>query len=682
MFIPIACWLAAGSSTDLRNRRTIVMASALALSAMVFAGLRSALGAAPHISLASVWAINSSREGAFAAIVNVTLFLGGAGWLLAAVGYRRAPRFVQHAMRFSPLYIASIAVWAVWYEVRLLMTLYPVLIPCVLAAMFPPPESPPVELLASATQGDETAEVGTSGRWLLRVGLLLAVTASALVAGEVITRTIDGYRLTSFRLETSRDASWPADARNSPSQKWRADLDALPYVQRLPVAPSVDRGWFTTQFPDRPLPKPDAELAARTARYQPADDMRSNYDWNARFVDGVLCDENRKAEAAPFSEFTDVFLFDPVDGEPFPTYRFLANASYPSGLQTNRFGWRGRDIALSKAPQTVRIAFVGASTTVGYHAYPYSYPELVGMWLNQWAAARHPGIRFEAINAGREGINSRSIQAIVRQELLPMDPDLVVYYEGSNQFWPADFINITLPPRPRVSLPEPGRAASYSAVARRFDAVVRHATVPGYEPPKPNIPVNWPSDLDEHDPNLSHPLLPIQLPRIQSDLELARVALEGNGGRLVMTSFVWLVYPGLALDPVRDAMLHDYLNIKYWPFSYAHMRRYLDFQNEVFRKYARVHSLDFIDVAAAFPHDPRLFEDGIHMTRAGVRLQAWITFNGLVPIIQAQLASHTWPQPNRRTLTVHPAFSEERRLVQMSAIKAGCASESQRPTAH
>jgi hypothetical protein len=679
VFIPIACWLAAGSSADLRSRRTIVMASALALSALVFAGLRWTLGAAPHISFASVWQINSSREGAFAAIVNITLFLGGAGWLLAGVGYRRAPRFVQHAMRFSPLYVASIAVWAVWYEVRLLMTLYPVLIPCVLAAMFPRPENRPVESLVSVTQVNETAAVVTSGRWLLRLGLLLAVTAAALVAGEVITRAIDGYRLTSFRLESSREASKVVDARDSQSQKWRGDLDALPYVQHLPVASGVDRDWFATQFPDRPMPKPDADLAARTAKYQPADDMRANYEWNARFVAGPVCGENGAASAASFNQFADVFLFDPVDGEPLPTYRFLANASYPSGLQTNRFGWRGRDISLTKPPRTVRIAFVGASTTVGYHSYPYSYPELVGMWLNQWAVARHPGIRFEAINAGREGVNSRSIQAIVRQELLPVDPDLVVYYEGSNQFWPADFISITLPPRPRVSVPQPGRAASFLAVARRFDTVVRHVTVPGNEPHKPNIPVNWPGDLDEHDPNLAHPSLPIQLPRIQADLDLARHALEGNGGRLALTSFVWLVYPGLALDPVRDAMLYDYLNIKYWPFTYAHMRRYLDFQNQVFLKYARVHSLDFIDIARAFPPDPRLFEDGIHMTRAGVRLQAWITFNGLVPIIQEQLASHKWPQANRHTLTEHPAFSEGRRLVQVSAIKASCTSASQPP---
>ena len=61
-----------------------------------------------------------------------------------------------------------------------------------------------------------------------------------------------------------------------------------------------------------------------------------------------------------------------------------------------------------RAPRTIRIAFVGASTTVGFHAEPYSYPEIVGQWLERWADARHRGLSIEAINAGREAVNSRA----------------------------------------------------------------------------------------------------------------------------------------------------------------------------------------------------------------------------------------------------------------------------------
>ena len=43
-------------------------------------------------------------------------------------------------------------------------------------------------------------------------------------------------------------------------------------------------------------------------------------------------------------------------------------------------------------------------------------------------------VRFEVLNAGRESIISTDTAAIVRTEVLPLKPDLVVYYEGGNQF--------------------------------------------------------------------------------------------------------------------------------------------------------------------------------------------------------------------------------------------------------
>ena len=78
------------------------------------------------------------------------------------------------------------------------------------------------------------------------------------------------------------------------------------------------------------------------------------------------------------------------------------------------------------------------------------------------------------------------------------------------------------------------------------------------------------------------------------------------------TSFTWLVYDGLKIDPRRDAGIYRYLNETFWPFTYAHMRRILDFQNRVYRRYAEKHGLDFIDYDAQYPKDPRLFYDAIH----------------------------------------------------------------------
>ena len=512
---------------------------------------------------------------------------------------------------------------------------------------------------------------GPSRAWV-KVVVPLVFTVIAVAAAEAGMRMVDGYRLTSIRLASSRSRSvMPGSGSGAGSGKWLGETDAWPYVQQLPVAASVDREWFRARFPDRPALQPDAELEARKRRYKSPDDSHENYEWNRREIVGAVCGGERRDIADSLNRFDDVFVFDASDGTDKPTYRFLRQVVYPSGMRTNAFGWRGPEIALNKPPRTIRIAFVGASTTIDPHSEPYSYPELVGLWLNRWAGTHHRDVSFEVINAGREGINSRSIQAIVRQEILPVEPDLVVYYEGSNQFWPADFIGTVLPPRSKVSGPRPTALASYSAIARRVENVVRHAVEPGVEPVKPSIHVGWPGDLDERDPDLSHPRLPIELPHILGDVEIMRRALDEQGARLVMTSFAWIVYPGLVLDPVRDAMIFEYLNGTFWPFTYAHMRRYLDFQSQAFRKYASVHGLDFIDVSGSYPRDPRLFNDAIHMTRAGIHLHAWIAFNGIVPIIERNLAAHEWPRPARRLLREHPGF-DGRRLVPMSEVRAAC----------
>ena len=206
----------------------------------------------------------------------------------------------------------------------------------------------------------------------------------------------------------------------------------------IPLAAGVRRDWFFREPP--PLPNRGktpaewiryAEKIGTTAEFgrplfQDADFFKA---WNELAI-GDPCQSAVLSQAPGM-----LFVYSPADGGRAPRYRFLPDATTPLGLVTNSMGWRGPPIDLAKPARVVRIAFVGASTTVNSHFYPYSYPELVGEWLNLWAQARGLDVRFETINAGRESAESTDIEAIVRTELLPFRPDLVVYYEGANQFF-------------------------------------------------------------------------------------------------------------------------------------------------------------------------------------------------------------------------------------------------------
>ena len=428
-------------------------------------------------------------------------------------------------------------------------------------------------------------------RWREMV-LLLSATLFALLLSEAGLRLFDGYSVLHLQLISNRSDAM----QNSDVTSWE---HATKYVQSHPVAATVDKNWFDLD-PPRHSNTIDPALYQRYQSH-PGAELTSVYEWNKEFLLDEFCGTNDSF----LQNLSDFLVFEPVGGAPRPRYRFPQNRTLPTGLTTNAFGWRGPQITLNWPAGTIRVAFVGASTTVSAHNYAFSYPEYVGNWLNVWARSQNLPFIFEIINAGREGTASSDFAAVVRDELLPADPDLVIYYEGSNQFWPTYFIQWPSggpPPQPKRTFKKPSWTVKYSAIARRVALSVAKLTE-GREPNKPLARVSWPSTLDEFDPDISGKVLPLNLPEILADMEAIKQSLDSVKSTLVVSSFIWLVYDGMWLDLPRQQTLFTYLNDTFWPFRYAHIRRMADFQNRVFKKFAVDNGLPFLDVASVFPQD-------------------------------------------------------------------------------
>ncbi len=474
---------------------------------------------------------------------------------------------------------------------------------------------------------------------------ILLTAASILLAGfaaEGATRLIDGLPLFADWLPSTVDRDLPAA-----------------YVDSIPRAPGVERDWFFRDpppLPNRHAPPADwvrvaEEIGERTGWARPlfhhADFFKA---WNSVAI-GNPCDSPVLSQAPG-----RLFVYTPASGERHPRYRFLPDATTPLGLVTNHMGWRGPPIELVKPARVVRVAFIGASTTVNSHFYPYSYPELVGGWLNLWAAARGLDVRFEAINTGRESMDSTDIEAIVRTELLPFRPDLVVYYEGANQFFlrtMAKDVTDDKPMAPGGKVVEGAfsrwlrGASQHSALARRLQAAMGMVDHPGHgeEWHKPRYTLVWPAGLSTTDPDLSRPDLPINLSTIIADLDRIRGELKGIDAELAISTFKWLVHDGMVADPVRDRSLLEHLNVGLFPFRCRDLERMAAFQNRVFAKYAAERGLPFVDVVRRMPEDKHLYTDAVHFTYGGVRLHAWIVLQALLPLIEKRLATGTWPRP-------------------------------------
>jgi hypothetical protein len=117
-------------------------------------------------------------------------------------------------------------------------------------------------------------------------------------------------------------------------------------------------------------------------------------------------------------EYEDMVRIDPQSGmlEYVPGVEFQR-------VRINSQGFRGPEIPVEKPPSTVRMAFLGSSTTLGFFlAEADSWPTRVGAAL----AGRYSGCHFEVINAGFPA--TRSVDALqqFRHKLARFAPDAVV----------------------------------------------------------------------------------------------------------------------------------------------------------------------------------------------------------------------------------------------------------------
>ncbi|WP_417832853.1 hypothetical protein [Terasakiella sp.] len=488
---------------------------------------------------------------------------------------------------------------------------------------------------------------------LLYVIFTCIVFSLCIVASELIVRAVDGYPLWSVELE-SQDIKKRMDLSKSTADE--------KYLSQIGMASGVKEEWYKLSPPAKEIKVSHdlqklMEKAKEIGGHHP--DLYKN--WNRKFLIAKGC-------SGHFKHLPNTIpTYIPEDDSIHPIYRYMKNRISPYHLVTNEYGHRGNPVSLQKSDKTIRIAYVGSSTTVSTHLYPFSHPELVEFWLNLWAKEEGLNVDFEVINSAREGNDSRDMEAIVRKELLPLEPDLFVYFEGSNQFKLRDIVSLTsnkvLSKRTGLEAQKDKNIyfdylSKYSAISKRLETLKINAGV-GREPEKPAYTIKWPSDVDEYDPNINASNLPSNLSMILADLAKIKQSAEQINADIAIASFIWLAEDGLILDPEKHESIFRYLNKGLYPYRYKDIKRVADFQNLTFKKFAKQNGLHYLKYSEKFPRDPDLFTDAIHKTYAGVRLLAWISFQEILPIIKKKIASKTWPKKSLKIFEQHPMHKDE-----------------------
>jgi len=120
-----------------RLRAAISSIAMLAIWAGIFLGLRQVLGSAPHVNtLAQAWASNTTGRNLLRTGLRIVVLFGAFG-VFAVAGFRHAPDFVRRTVRLVPFWLALVLPYGLWWEVRLLVPLYPIVVPLALAFVFP-----------------------------------------------------------------------------------------------------------------------------------------------------------------------------------------------------------------------------------------------------------------------------------------------------------------------------------------------------------------------------------------------------------------------------------------------------------------------------------------------------------------------------------------------------------------
>jgi tetratricopeptide (TPR) repeat protein len=170
-------------------------------------------------------------------------------------------------------------------------------------------------------------------------------------------------------------------------------------------------------------------------------------------------------------------------GYGYPTAFLLPNETAGKKLlvQNNQFGWRffGAQMARSpapialpptKPPHTIRIFVFGESAAYGDPQPRFGLPRM----LESVLSLRHPGTRFEVINAAMTAINSHVILPIAR-DCGRADGDIWVLYMGNNEVvGPFGAGTVFGPPTPPLAVIRANLALRATRTGQALEDLSRH----------------------------------------------------------------------------------------------------------------------------------------------------------------------------------------------------------------
>jgi lysophospholipase L1-like esterase len=290
---------------------------------------------------------------------------------------------------------------------------------------------------------------------------------------------------------------------------------------------------------------------------------------------------------------------------------------------SNSWGFRGPEFSAKKPPDVIRIVCLGASTTEGSQGDQETYP----YFLQQQLLHAFPGRVIEVINAGHHGQTVEDLLEILKQRVLPLQPDVVIFYEASNNLVVGEFVADTDPAGWRQKMEHwlYESSALFELIADRL---------------------GWMTYMP-HDFDLGRPKPNVARYR-QTLREIVQETIE-HGSLMVLSSFVTVAHAGLRVSYKENPLLFHSLYREYEPLTPGEIAQVYAHVNRQSAEVAREFCVPYADIASQFPRDLRYFPfDLIHLTPEGNRKLAAMFASLLEKEVLPQLPA--WRDRQRRAL--------------------------------
>ena len=322
----------------------------------------------------------------------------------------------------------------------------------------------------------------------------------------------------------------------------------------------------------------------------------------------LLCEGGLRVRAwmkygSPAAGVRDSLIsYDPAAGiyTPTPGYEVKGGNIH---IKINSLGFRGDEFTRTKPANTVRIVVLGASTT--FNSEVSSNDATWPARLQAKLRTSNPGVNVEVINASLGGYRSNENLKNLRHRVMPLDPDLVIYYEANNEI-AADTGELAQ----RMGLASTSRQSALVATLSKYSLMFdlayknlailvrsRASSAGKIDRIPPELPNHFISVLDEMRATLAAKKIPFML----STFIVKYRRNQDRATQIANADVAFYYMPWMSIDGMLDAM---------------------DVYNQAILDYAKRQNLPVVDDREAIPPDAEHFSDCMHLIDKGAEAMA------------------------------------------------------------